>query len=291
MKTPLHTAAEENATACAQSLIQNGADIEAKDHKGQTPLLSNIDHRLLGSFQESIDVGEIPETFLYLLSHANVNAADHRGDTILHQAVLERAQTQVRTNLITAILDSQIDVERPSRPVITIELQDCEYIHLLPMRLRDYSPFTGPNCYSKKMDSQHVLGGPWVLFMAPDSPASLDTLLRMRRIKSVVYWYCGMTALDYAECLGDEVVAQMFRPRTKSTKESLTMLVRDYLVMYYPGYCLYKSNNGYEVLDSEYFPGSLDEIFEAMESSMSHQSSDECMTCLVIYGHLYKIFM
>ncbi|KAL8635683.1 MAG: hypothetical protein Q9228_006852, partial [Teloschistes exilis] len=75
-QTPLHLAAQDDFLACAKMLIQNGADIEAKDQYGKTLLVSQVPRESTYPYEKHIQ--QIPETFLYLLSHAKVNATDNK---------------------------------------------------------------------------------------------------------------------------------------------------------------------------------------------------------------------
>lgn len=225
-KTALHEAAYYNSLECAKLLVQNGADIEAKDEDGRTPL-----H---WSFWRDLESrpNQVPQTMLFLLSRSNVNAADHRDHhTILHQAVLQRSRNpERRMNIIKAILDTPIDTECPSRPVITVILQ----YKLIDVCRRLNPDWKTSSAQWHLQENSHGPSG--VLCSHPDDVTNLQTLSRLPSIKSVVYWSGGMTALDYAECLGDEVEAQVLRPRTKSTTRRLTMTIRDYLDEYHPGH-------------------------------------------------------
>ncbi|KAL9578930.1 MAG: hypothetical protein Q9203_006917 [Teloschistes exilis] len=153
-QTPLHLAAQDDFLACAKMLIQNGADIEAKDQYGKTLLVSQVPL------------------------------------------------------------------------LVTITHDDVETLQRFPTAHKDHLN------------------------------------------RSVVDWTGGMTALDYAEYLGDDgTMAEMLRPYTKIRTERLTMSLRDYMNKYHPGHTYYDSNNGYEVLYDENL-GSLDVVLKAKEGSL-----------------------
>ena len=76
-ETLLHLAISENYPEAAEQLIEHGADLEARDNKGRTPLLGGIASPLceLGTIRALLD------------RNADVNAQDNNGCTPLHHAV------------------------------------------------------------------------------------------------------------------------------------------------------------------------------------------------------------
>jgi ankyrin repeat protein len=76
--TPLHVAMLCNHKEIVRLLISNGADVNAKDDNGYTPLFAaTLDH----------EAGDRRETVKFLIAHgADVNATDTLGQTALHNA-------------------------------------------------------------------------------------------------------------------------------------------------------------------------------------------------------------
>jgi ankyrin repeat protein len=72
-ETPLHWAADHGMTTIAARLIENGADVDAVDQFGRTPL-----HRAV-AYSDVVS--------LLIQSGADVNAADIFGRTALHEAL------------------------------------------------------------------------------------------------------------------------------------------------------------------------------------------------------------
>lgn len=82
-KTPLHYAVESNEINFIRFLIDAGADVNAKDNKGNTPI---NDFRVYYSEKEEYD--DRHETLSFLIaSGADVNNKGEYGQTILHDAV------------------------------------------------------------------------------------------------------------------------------------------------------------------------------------------------------------
>jgi len=79
LSTPLHAAALNGHKEIAELLIAKGADVDAKDALGNTPLYNTI------SFNAALDgYKEIAE--LLIQNSADVNAQDKNGNTPLHEA-------------------------------------------------------------------------------------------------------------------------------------------------------------------------------------------------------------
>jgi len=78
-RTPLHLAALEDSVAVAELLLASGADVDARDAAGGTPLQS-------ATVLDSVTVAE-----LLLASGADVDARDAAGDTPLHRAAFNRS--------------------------------------------------------------------------------------------------------------------------------------------------------------------------------------------------------
>ncbi len=76
--TPLHKTGRSRNSEVAKLLITSGADVNAKDDSGQTPLLFSLK---LGTYGF-----EVPKVFID--NGADVNATDCQGDTPLHETVL-----------------------------------------------------------------------------------------------------------------------------------------------------------------------------------------------------------
>ncbi len=74
--TPLHWAVENGQLYAAKLLIDNGADVNAKDNGGNTPLHC------------ACLFGHVGTTKLLIHNEANVNAKDNYGNTPLHYACL-----------------------------------------------------------------------------------------------------------------------------------------------------------------------------------------------------------
>jgi len=79
LSTPLHAAALNGHKEIAELLIAKGADVDAKDALGNTPLYNTI------SFNAALDgYKEIAELLIH--NSADVNAQDKNGNTPLHEA-------------------------------------------------------------------------------------------------------------------------------------------------------------------------------------------------------------
>ena len=78
--TPLHWALENGQVYAAKQLIDNGADVNAKDNDGDTPL-----HYACG-------FGHVDATKQLIHNEANVNAKDNDGNTALRLAMMNGHQ-------------------------------------------------------------------------------------------------------------------------------------------------------------------------------------------------------
>ncbi|MBQ1926217.1 MAG: ankyrin repeat domain-containing protein, partial [Proteobacteria bacterium] len=81
---------------CAQQLIDAGADVNAKDNKGRTPLM------LIGG-DDNIEA--------LIKAGADVNAKDNDGQTVLmHQMKLSRAH-ELEDEIIQSLIKAGADIE------------------------------------------------------------------------------------------------------------------------------------------------------------------------------------
>ena len=86
-RTPLHYAAEANASEVAEVLLKNGADVNAKGNNGITPL----------HYAAYVNAREVAEVLLQ--NGADVNAKDDNGITPLHNAALSNAYEAAEISL------------------------------------------------------------------------------------------------------------------------------------------------------------------------------------------------
>ena len=82
-KTPLHSAAIHNASEAAAALLANGADVNAKDNAGWTPLYA-------AAFRNASEAAAV-----LLANGADVNAKDNAGWTPLYMVALRNASEAV----------------------------------------------------------------------------------------------------------------------------------------------------------------------------------------------------
>ena len=95
-ETPLHVAALENDVASARKLLDEGAEIDARDTQGQTPLF----HATRYHNKEMVDL---------LIRHgANPFVRDHEGATALNRLLQSpREQTEDDTSVIRLFLETR----------------------------------------------------------------------------------------------------------------------------------------------------------------------------------------
>lgn len=117
-QTPLHLAAEYKLTAVTRLLVHQGADIQAINNKGESPLFSSLSggyftyHSPDYEFQRS-------ETFEYLVTlEQNYSLKNHRGQTLLHRVC--------NPDYIDLLLDKKVseterDKEGQTPPFFAIE--------------------------------------------------------------------------------------------------------------------------------------------------------------------------
>ncbi|WP_339047696.1 ankyrin repeat domain-containing protein [Candidatus Mesenet endosymbiont of Phosphuga atrata] len=97
--TPLHAAIEEEHEKAARFLIENGADVHARDIQGNTPL------------HEAILSGQDPKTIGLLLERgSDVHARGRQDDTPLHLAALKKSQ-----ELVELLLSRGADIDTHAR--------------------------------------------------------------------------------------------------------------------------------------------------------------------------------
>ncbi|MFP3020524.1 MAG: ankyrin repeat domain-containing protein [Wolbachia sp.] len=94
----LHSAARENKVIEAEDLLKKGADINAKDDKGWTPL------------HEAASKGSLELAKLFVKERADVNAKNNKGWTPLHEAVQSG-----HSNIVEFLIDTNgTDIEAKS---------------------------------------------------------------------------------------------------------------------------------------------------------------------------------
>jgi ankyrin repeat protein len=100
--TPLHLAAQRSWTAVADLLLRNGAEVDAKDSSGETPLF------------RAVDQGGDVMTERLLRKGADPNAVSRAGETPLHRAVRKR-----RLSLLPILLSHEAVMEVRDRRGLT----------------------------------------------------------------------------------------------------------------------------------------------------------------------------
>ncbi|KAL7910524.1 ankyrin, partial [Trichoderma velutinum] len=94
-RTPLHCAALHGNAANIQLLVNGGANKEARDNKGYTPLLTATQHDDSRKAKDCLRV-------LIKLPNVDVNAADNRGITTLHLIAATKNLADLMPDLINA---------------------------------------------------------------------------------------------------------------------------------------------------------------------------------------------
>lgn len=90
-RTPLHLAAVEGNAEAARFLLSQGAEVEARDRWGLTPLFVAI-------YEEPLILDRVPLVQLLIESGADIQARDAAGDTPLHMAAL--GETEIAALLL-----------------------------------------------------------------------------------------------------------------------------------------------------------------------------------------------
>ncbi len=93
-KTPLHYSVEERDLDCLNFLIENGADVNAKDHLGKTPLHYSVEERDLVCLDVLIE------------NRADVNAKDNDYNTPLDYITSEGEDEE---RMAKALIDAGAD--------------------------------------------------------------------------------------------------------------------------------------------------------------------------------------
>ncbi|XP_073788249.1 ankyrin repeat domain-containing protein 34B [Danio rerio] len=126
--SPLISAAEQGKLRLARLLVDGGAQVNQRNHHGETPLLAAC--RALRAGQTA---GSMLRIIQFLLSHhADPNIQDKSGRTALMYACMERAGPEVAEALITAGADpSMEDYSGASALVYAINAQDQDTLTVL----------------------------------------------------------------------------------------------------------------------------------------------------------------
>ncbi|KAL8705802.1 MAG: hypothetical protein Q9201_001089 [Fulgogasparrea decipioides] len=148
-------------------------------------------------------------SFLYLLPLSNVNAQDCRGETVLHQAV-RKGQLE----LVRLTLGFEIDIERRSKIDMAALIGESTWFPNYSKGLLKPIPF-----FVMFSTINQSKSGPiqrqWITVVPSDDLQSLQLLSESQKEEQVYFWKDGLTALDYADCIGSHAMVQLLEARTK----------------------------------------------------------------------------
>ncbi len=99
MSTELIAAVKTGDRAAVQRMLAAGADVDARDEAGATPLML------------AAHAGDLPMVQLLLGSGADVNASDERGWTALVKAVYNTELKRGSAEVVQALIDAGADIE------------------------------------------------------------------------------------------------------------------------------------------------------------------------------------
>jgi ankyrin repeat protein len=121
-RTPLHWAAAGGHKYLVELLLVNGADVNARNSDGQTPL-----HRAMVPVQKAAEKGNMEVAELLLSHGAEVNAKDDAGTTPLHLA----AQFCLGdTDMVELLLANKADVNAKDNQGFTPLHYAAEFNHV-----------------------------------------------------------------------------------------------------------------------------------------------------------------
>ena len=121
-RTSLHAACAAGNVSNARILLENGADVDALDHLGESPLSLCISHRSSNSESQLIDVLN-----LLLEFNVNVNLPNRFGVRPLHHAV-EMCHAQLIKVLLKAGADPAKKDSRGRSPITIAEAKDMSHL-------------------------------------------------------------------------------------------------------------------------------------------------------------------
>lgn len=102
--TPLHEAVRWGKVQTASALISAGANVDARDNLGNTPILLTMPNGVQNDLYQ-----------LLIRSRANVNQKDMFGDCVLHKATMNRTSTEI----LALLIDSGAQVNERNKQGVT----------------------------------------------------------------------------------------------------------------------------------------------------------------------------